>query len=245
MEDYDIKVGPTKHLTLQQRRPNWQKQRYGIVGTPSSEHVCIVMAKDTLAQVHRHAASSLNEIGGVLIGQVCTWEGRTHVEVNAAIPGNMTRAGPAHVTFTANTWAGLLRRQEREFPDQRIVGWYHSHPRMGIFLSGLDLSIQRDFFKSPWHIALVVDGQECRGGFFVWDRGQIKPASGFYVIDARASRSQLTVRQNHHSFSYDIKPARPEPPPASWRALVVFSLAIIGAYMLRHWLSERFKRRRG
>ena len=244
VDAYDISVGPTEHLTLQKRRPSWQRQRYRIVGTPHREHVRIVVAEDALAQVHRHAASSFNEIGGVLIGRAYAWGGRTYVEINVTIPGNMTRAGRAHVTFTADTWAELLRRQEREFPDQMIVGWYHSHPRMGIFLSGLDLSIQRGFFQSPWHIALVVNGQDCKGGFFVWDRDQIKPARGFYLMDARLGWPQLTVRQDHDSFSYDISPTRPELPSLSWRALVIFSLAIVGIYVLRRWFSKRPKRRK-
>jgi len=42
--------------------------------------------------------------------------------------------------------------------DGRIVGWYHSHPGYGIFMSETDLNTQSKLLQfSPFVIALVVD----------------------------------------------------------------------------------------
>jgi len=42
--------------------------------------------------------------------------------------------------------------------DGRIVGWYHSHPGYGIFMSEIDLNTQSKLLQfSPFVIALVVD----------------------------------------------------------------------------------------
>jgi proteasome lid subunit RPN8/RPN11 len=38
-----------------------------------------------------------------------------------------------------------------------VVGWYHSHPDLGVFFSGTDRRTQRAFFNQPHCIGLVVD----------------------------------------------------------------------------------------
>jgi proteasome lid subunit RPN8/RPN11 len=58
------------------------------------------------------------------------------------------------------------------YPDESavIVGWYHTHPGFGIFLSGMDQFIHQNFFIQLWHVALVLDPVARRSGFFCWDR---------------------------------------------------------------------------
>ena len=46
---------------------------------------------------------------------------------------------------------------DAEHSEERIVGWYHTHPGFGIFLSGMDLFIQDHFFNLPWQVAFVYD----------------------------------------------------------------------------------------
>jgi proteasome lid subunit RPN8/RPN11 len=52
------------------------------------------------------------------------------------------------------------------------VGWYHTHPGFGIFLSNMDLFIHRNFFPQKWHIALVLDPVNKKSGYFCWDKKQ-------------------------------------------------------------------------
>ena len=49
-----------------------------------------------------------------------------------------------------------------------IVGWYHSHPGFGIFLSEHDRFIHRHFFGEPGQIALVIDPLAHVEGLFAW-----------------------------------------------------------------------------
>ncbi|MGD0818961.1 MAG: hypothetical protein ABR986_11305, partial [Methanomassiliicoccales archaeon] len=41
--------------------------------------------------------------------------------------------------------------------DYVIVGWYHSHPGHGCFLSQTDIDTQVSMFNRPFHSALVID----------------------------------------------------------------------------------------
>ena len=62
---------------------------------------------------------------------------------------------------------------ERDHPEQQIVGWYHSHPGFGIFLSEHDLFIHRNFFSGAAQIALVVDPLQGHEGVFGWQGDEI------------------------------------------------------------------------
>jgi proteasome lid subunit RPN8/RPN11 len=61
-------------------------------------------------------------------------------------------------------------------PDHQIVGWHHTHPGFGIFLSRHDEFFHRNFFSQPWQVALVVDPQRGELGFFQWLDGEIVDA---------------------------------------------------------------------
>src|SRR5438045_4423867 len=43
-----------------------------------------------------------------------------------------------------NSWPGMWNRLDR---GRNIIGWYHTHPAMGIFLSATDLRTQQLYFS--------------------------------------------------------------------------------------------------
>jgi proteasome lid subunit RPN8/RPN11 len=235
----EIKIGPSETLTLPQRCPRWTW--HGDAERTGS--VVIGLSERAFYAVHEHAAASDHEIGGLLLGEAFTWQDRTWVEVEVALPGEMTDAGPAHVTFTAETWSQLLRRKEREFPDKSIVGWYHSHPRMGIFLSGMDLTIQQHFFPQPWHVALVVNGQHRTAGFFAWQQEEIRKVESFVWLPAPAWEPGIAPRLGEHPFQYEPRPAaarRPASARPAPKLLPVALLVFAGVLLL---LARRRSRR--
>jgi hypothetical protein len=59
-----------------------------------------------------------------------------------------------------------LEVQKRDFNGLTILGWYHSHPGHGIFLSGTDLNTQRLSFNKIWQIAIVYDPLRHEIGYF-------------------------------------------------------------------------------
>lgn len=121
-------------------------------------------------QIEEHAASSRDrEIGGILVG---TWhDGSTRV--TAAIPALRAESSAANVTFTHEVWSDVLATVESEYPEDRIVGWYHSHPGFGVFLSAYDTFIQENFFSDPRMVALVIDPLAGTAGWFMWRDGEI------------------------------------------------------------------------
>ena len=107
------------------------------------------------------------------------------IEVEACIEGMNAEEAGAHVTFTQDTWEHIYKVKDREYPRHRIVGWYHSHPGFGVFLSEHDTFIHKNFFSSPGQVAWVFDPQSDEEGCFGWVNGRIERLSRLAVVDRR------------------------------------------------------------
>lgn len=119
------------------------------------------------AVIYKHVFSNAErEVGGVLVGRI-KQAGAMPV-VTGAIPAIAADEQRAALTFTQDSWEHVHRVLDSEYPGEQIVGWYHSHPSFGIFLSGHDLFIHRNFFSGRSQIALVVDPIACEEGVFAW-----------------------------------------------------------------------------
>lgn len=135
----------------------------------------VVFRRSALDAIHAHGKESLhNEICGVVVGQVHTDKRGPYLYIAAAIRGEHANHHAAQVTFTSETWTGIHQVMDSDYPDLRIVGWYHSHPGFGVFLSGMDLFIHDNFFDLPWQIAFVYDPIGGDEASFVWRAGQTK-----------------------------------------------------------------------
>ncbi len=99
------------------------------------------------------------EHGGVLIGlpYTDTITGKTFVDVRAAIPAFYSEGSPTSLQFNPEAWEYISGLIEESFPGHIVVGWFHSHPGLGVYMSGTDRATQRSFYAHPWNLALVVD----------------------------------------------------------------------------------------
>ena len=139
----------------------------------------VEFAGSVLQQVRQHARSSMRaEICGVLIGSAA--DGVTRV--TARIVGEGASQGGAHVTFTQDTWEHIYKVKDTEFPSESIVGWYHSHPGFGIFLSDYDLFIHENFFNALHQVAWVFDPHSDEEGCFGWIGKKVEPLPEVAVI---------------------------------------------------------------
>ena len=125
----------------------------------------VAIEGEVLRQIRQHARSnSKTEVCGVLIGE----ENGGGLKITARIPGlNAAQAG-TYVTFTQDTWEHIYKIKDKEYPDERIVGWYHSHPGFGVFLSDHDTFIHKNFFSAPLQVAWVYDPHSDEEGCFGW-----------------------------------------------------------------------------
>ncbi|WP_420643913.1 Mov34/MPN/PAD-1 family protein [Candidatus Leptofilum sp.] len=145
------------------------------VGDPTPAAVDITIEEPALRASQAHALSSLNrEVAGVLIGPRPEKQpdGRYRVHILDTIIAKYTVMHGASVTYTPESWRYMTDKLHERYPDETavIVGWYHTHPGFGIFLSGMDLFIHQNFFTQIWHVAYVLDPRAQTSGFFSWNR---------------------------------------------------------------------------
>lgn len=149
---------------------------------PSNAQPTLLVDSEVVRQIRQHARSSQKaEVCGVLIGQ-----DRDHrIEVAACIEGENAEEAGAHVTFTQDTWEHIYAVKDQKYPQERIVGWYHSHPGFGVFLSDHDTFIHKNFFSSPGQVAWVFDPHSDEEGCFGWVSGRIERLKQIGFVDRR------------------------------------------------------------
>ena len=138
--------------------------------------VRILISQEVLVAVNNHVAQSLDtEIGGFLLGnRYCdTSSGVNFVIIDQYVEALFTESTSVSLSFTMDAWRRLKEDLSGKFIGKALVGWYHSHPRMDVFLSDFDLHIHEERFKEPWMMALVIEPEKWLGGFFVWRDGKV------------------------------------------------------------------------
>ncbi len=79
------------------------------------------------------------------------------VEVWDTVTGSQQNS-PAYVKLEESVMALVAEVLLENLPDLYIVGWYHSHPGLNVFMSPIDIETQRTYQAMfPKAIALVID----------------------------------------------------------------------------------------
>jgi proteasome lid subunit RPN8/RPN11 len=204
----------------------------------------------------QHAAENLAvEVCGVLVG---TW-GRDaagpFVAISEAIRGEAAASKFAEVTFTHETWAKINHEMDTKFSQLSIVGWYHTHPDFGVFLSDRDVFIQQHFFSGPGQIAHVLDPIRKTEGVFVWQKGKPTLTPYFWVGDKLLASQSTAARTDETSGSAPASaPSSNTPksgrgtPLLDWltQGLAYLCLFLLG-FILAGWLAdgERYRSEQG
>jgi proteasome lid subunit RPN8/RPN11 len=153
--------------------PIRQDGRLTSVGQIHPNAATIQISKNLLGEIIDFSELDFErETGGFLLGEV-TPGGTPQVRIRHFLPATEARSQSARLTFTHESWSAMNRQAQQHFRDDVVVGWQHTHPNMGIFLSAYDLFIHRHFFREPWHIALVVDPVRQELGFFQWRENEV------------------------------------------------------------------------
>jgi proteasome lid subunit RPN8/RPN11 len=190
---------PTAHARYW-RSPFEGNGEIGPSPAPFRPRLSVFMTQRAYVRCCAHAGSDLNnEVGGVLVGK---WRadaetGQPFIVIEAVLPARHTRQGSTYVTFTQDSLVALHDDLAERYPGKKLVGWYHTHPRMGVFLSGYDVWLHEHFFPNPWQVALVIEPSASQGGFFVWQPDdQLDPRRyfGFYELAKNGRRSVMCWR---------------------------------------------------
>ena len=149
-------------------------------------------ALDAIQDMIGHgSAETSHEVGGILLGQFVQVAQGPLTRVDEIIIADSAEASLTHVTFTHESWTQIHRQLDQRTDNLRIVGWYHTHPGFGPFLSGQDFFIQRNFFDHPMHVALVLDPVQHLFSTFGWANGDILKSRGCYIYGGPEQAEEL------------------------------------------------------
>ncbi len=186
--------------------------------------------------IRQHARAHMKtEVCGVLIGENVNGV----VEVRASIEASNAAQAGTHVTFTQDAWETIYRVKDENYPDDRIVGWYHSHPGFGVFLSEHDTFIQRNFFSSPDQVAWVYDPHTDEEGCFGWIDGEIHRIPSYIILDNNGDGVERTPKSSENSrpdiddesqMKYGDQSR--ERPPARWLQWTFYALSYLSMLLL-------------
>ena len=218
------RVTPSRRSTKDAETPN-KKIQYSKWGR---ELVLNDAAKDIM-DVHVREDTQ-HESGGVLVG---TYEAATgRIQVKGAIPARKAIGSITSLTFTHDSWDEINEVKDEKYPNDVILGWYHSHPHFGVFLSEYDSFIQKNFFSEAWQIAYVIDPLLGTCGFFGWENEEIVQYRDWIILGTGSS-PVLKQSENKIVISNEQKFTN------RFRIVAVASLGILLAMFLGYTLSPK------
>lgn len=132
----------------------------------------IQCSDDLLNKIEEHCFSSTKtEVGGFLVGTVA--EGKS--TVTHVLKAKHTANTQSQLTFTNKTWETAFTEMSEISGEAQLIGWFHSHPNFGVFLSDYDKFIQNEFFNKDGMITIVVDPINGKRGWFISIDKEVRP----------------------------------------------------------------------
>lgn len=213
---------------------------------PRKNELQVFIDRSALEALHDFLAHDLRrEHGGVLVGkpyydpeyQCC------FVQIQSAIPAQETEGSPVHLQFTPEAWATISGIIEENYPEQVVVGWYHSHPALGVFMSGTDRATHQAFYAHPWSVAVVADPVAQQTGWFAGkDCEALKPEQVVVYRMRRQKQPARAEKQDELARLEQEYRSRQEGQP--WRWLLPFGLVLAVGLALTWQLTRKANRRR-
>ena len=196
-----------------------------LVGNKDEIDKTIYIYQDTYKEIQDFTKDKTeNESGGVLVGNIINEFGKTHIIIKGFIEAKFCEATPTTLKFTHETWEYINDIAEEQYENQIIIGWIHTHPNFGIFLSEYDKFIHENFFNEEFQTAYVVDPIQHIEGFYVWINGNITKCNGFYIFDETGKTIDVKNDDEETDITNDTVQ---KSSPASKIVMVVLGIAVI------------------
>lgn len=193
-DDIQIELGQSVRRHIDSKKSPLKDGAHVVAayGSPEEDQIPVFVAEHVMRAIERHAASEREkEIGGVLLGGFFRSDEGSFVEVTDLIEAKSAKGTDVSLTFTHETWEQINAEQSRRAPESQIVGWYHSHPALGVFMSKEDEFIHTSFFADPWHAAVVVDPIYHNWGCFKRRDGELERTGGFYIFGEKKAGKRV------------------------------------------------------
>jgi len=158
------------------------------------------ISSELAERISRHGVQSYpHECCGALLGT----DGDTGRQVRDLLPLVNRRADSPRNRFSISP--GDFRTAEAAARERglELIGWYHSHPGFGVFLSDHDTFIHRNFFSSKRQVAWVYDPHSDEEGCFGWQGDRIVRLTQVDIVDRRGGEAAESSGQPKPAVTED------------------------------------------
>ncbi len=144
----------------------------------------VYIEKKIIDEIVKICKKNTLEIFGYLAGEHYTWKGQDYINlshslfIKGAVHSNqysvheIGKKGIAEdIEYEFLQYSKEFDKLKEKQPTLLKLGWWHSHPSFGCFLSTTDVNTQSNIFYEPYHVALVVDPVRDYFRFFTLDKG--------------------------------------------------------------------------
>lgn len=115
------------------------------------------LKEENLDKVVAEMEGAIPEVGGFLMGyHQLNEEGFIRVTMDEFVPFVPEYHDVFKIEIGTATLVQELGDAQDTHPDKDVIGWFHTHPGHGLFLSNSDLSVQRHF-PQKFQIAMEID----------------------------------------------------------------------------------------
>lgn len=216
-------------------------KKYDVKEPPFS----LVITSEVLARVNAHVSTDGNrELGGFLLGNnyFCPNTKIKYVQIDNSVEAKFTSSNHVSIDLVNETFQHLLDEMGGKYLGKKIIGWYHSHPDMGAFLSPMDVEVHKHRFPPAWAVALVIDPVKRQGGFFCWREGELHEHAmmDFYELRGIKTHATLTYMpwENYQCFDAQTDAEREPKLADGARPIVIINegpFARLKAWLYKRW----------
>jgi len=184
------RIPPIDCIALLGRSRQWVGFQYRFECKTSEESLQLLIDHACWEELHRHARQFEQvEQGGLLLGRTSVKQVASPADKKEIVWMSQSVASPVagdavSWRLDADQWGELMTSALQRHPGLEIVGWYHTHPGMGIFLSEQDLFVAGHFFPAPYQLSLVIDPVRDLAGAFHMVAGKATPVAGFHRLES-------------------------------------------------------------
>lgn len=201
------------------------------IGGHVEEDKNIYISQAAYKAIHNFTKDKLeNESGGMLMGYTLEGAGKTNIIIDGFIEGKHSEATPTTLKFTHETWEYVHSEADKKYPEYKIIGWIHTHPSFGIFLSEYDKFIQQNFFNGENQVAYVVDPIQKTEGFYFWINEKIEKCNGFYIYDKTGT--PIVIESEQPEEEKATPSAHIVPQKKSWKDYLLVATSLLMVIML-------------
>lgn len=170
-----------------------QLDKYAILkwGEVEDEKLAIFIDAFTFIEIRKHSQQRTDrEVGGFLVGDALCEKETLFVKITHIIKVAEIQHKSGEFIFTHDVWKLIDSIMAQRYPDKQLLGWYHTHPGIGVFLSPEDKFIQSNFFNHPWQITLVLDPLT-KHQVFYYTKNEKLVNIGFYIYTSKENKQIL------------------------------------------------------